>query len=144
MAQKTNALWIIISVIIILVAAGIYYFAVGSHGSKQGTSDSAAMPDAAAQKFQELPRDSDGNVIVEIKDFIFNPAEVTIYPGQGVKWINKDTAVHQVYGLVGASGEIRSQKLNEGSYYVYTFDKSGTYEYHCTFHPDMKGTIIVK
>jgi len=39
---------------------------------------------------------------------------------------------------------LNSPTINNGNTFIYTFNQLGTYTYHCNFHPNMKGTIIVK
>lgn len=140
MAQKTT-IWIIIGVAVLLAVAGSFYFL---KGSDYGDAIDSTASDSAAQGFIELPRDSEGNVIVKISGFAFEPVDVTVYPGQKIKWVNEDIATHQVYGDSKNAENIRSQEMKQGSYYIYEFKYSGTYSYHCTYHPSMKGKIIVK
>lgn len=142
MANKNLILYIVMGIAVILFVAGAYYFG-DNYGSKGGESGSG-IASTGEQAISEFQKDSDGNVIIDVKDFSFNPAEVVLYAGQSVKWINRDDATHQVYGNSKNAENIRSQEMKLGSYYVYNFEKAGTYEYHCTFHPSMKGTIIAK
>jgi plastocyanin len=37
-----------------------------------------------------------------------------------------------------------SPTLATGATYQFTFTHAGTYAYHCSIHPSMKGTIIVQ
>ncbi|MGZ7188671.1 MAG: plastocyanin/azurin family copper-binding protein, partial [Halobacteriota archaeon] len=34
--------------------------------------------------------------------------------------------------------------LNTGDTYTYQFNNSGSFPYHCSIHPYMKGTIVVE
>jgi plastocyanin len=75
---------------------------------------------------------------VSIIDFSFNPAEITVAKGTTVIWTNQDAIPHSVTGDAFSSGT-----LNSGETFTHTFDQDGTFAYHCSFHPQMKGTIIV-
>ena len=33
--------------------------------------------------------------------------------------------------------------MNSGDTYEFTFDKKGSYDYVCTLHPQMQGTVVV-
>jgi plastocyanin len=33
--------------------------------------------------------------------------------------------------------------MNSGDKYQVKFTKAGTYQFHCTFHPGMEGTVTV-
>lgn len=76
---------------------------------------------------------------VSIKNFSFNPESVTISTGDTVRWTNMDSASHTVTGT-----SFGSQTLAPGDSYEFLFTNAGTYEYHCSIHPSMKGTVTVE
>jgi len=78
---------------------------------------------------------------VEVASVRFVTDTVRIAAGQVVRWINRDPLDHSVSFEVDgpASGPIPAR----GSYAV-RFDKPGTYPYHCTPHPFMRGVVIVQ
>lgn len=80
---------------------------------------------------------------VEIKDFAFNPATITVKKGTKVTWTNQDTAKHDVTPDKESNDFKGSELLAKGEKYEFIFNKTGTYTYHCTPHPHMKGTVIV-
>jgi hypothetical protein len=41
------------------------------------------------------------------------------------------------------AGAFDSGAVQPGQSYSFTFDKPGTYTYHCEIHPDMTGTVTV-
>jgi plastocyanin len=82
-----------------------------------------------------------GAAAVEIKDFAFHPPSLEITAGTTVTWTNSDTAPHTA---TQDGGGFQSGRLDNGSTYSFTFDTPGTYEYHCEFHANMHGTIVVK
>jgi len=77
---------------------------------------------------------------VEIKNFAFNPSEITISKGDEVIWLNKDALVH----TVSADDNSFSYKLITGQYATRQFNATGEFAYHCAIHPSMKGTVIVR
>jgi len=79
-------------------------------------------------------------VSVEIKDNQFLPNELTVKKGTEVEWTNLDNTVHTVTSV---NAGIDSGKMNSGDRWSYTFSKTGTVNYACYFHPEMKGTITV-
>lgn len=79
---------------------------------------------------------------VEIRNFQFTPARLTVPVGAEVTWTNKDEEPHVV---VSAGGQFpQSPGLDTGDSYRTTFVKPGTYTYFCSIHPQMVGTIIAK
>jgi plastocyanin len=82
---------------------------------------------------------ADGNV--SIVDFAFQPADVTIALNEKVTWFNQSPDNHTVTS--------DTQTFDSGSLppygggYQLIFQRSGTFPYHCAFHPQMKGVIRV-
>ena len=88
------------------------------------------------------PRASDaGSYTINIKDFMFTPRNLTIPVGSKVTWINKDEEPHKVAEVNSTFG---SQPLDTDEGFTYEFKTAGKYEYFCTVHPRMTGTIIVE
>jgi predicted lipoprotein with Yx(FWY)xxD motif len=78
---------------------------------------------------------------VTIKDFSFAPDPLQISVGTTVTWTNEDTVPHTA---TGNGNTFTTPTLNQGQSARVTFSKPGTYEYHCEFHANMHGTIVVK
>ncbi len=79
-------------------------------------------------------------VTVQVIDNRYEPAEVVIEAGQAVRWVFSGTMEHDV---VAADGSFVSELLTSGEY-VHVFDQAGTFEYDCSVHPEMTGSIIVR
>src|SRR2546430_13943093 len=77
---------------------------------------------------------------VTIKGMQFSPATVTIKVGQTVIWANADDRDHTV---IAADGSFKSGNLPAGASYSFTFSKKGKFAYGCSYHPRMKGVIMV-
>ena len=77
---------------------------------------------------------------VEIVDFAFAPATLTITAGDTVTWTNADAIEHTATSTGGA---FDSGPLAQGASYSMTFTTPGTYDYLCTPHPTMTGRIVV-
>ena len=83
---------------------------------------------------------------IAIENFQFLPATLTVAPGTAVTWIDHDEEPHNIVS-VGAPGQprlFRSQAMTEGEKYTFVFSQPGTYNYICSVHPHMQGTIVVK
>ncbi|MFP5370809.1 MAG: cupredoxin family copper-binding protein [Actinomycetes bacterium] len=77
---------------------------------------------------------------VDIVDFSFQPATLTVTAGDSVTWTNRDPVVHTATSTTGA---FDSGDLAQGASYRVTFSEPGTYDYLCTPHPSMTGRIVV-
>ena len=78
---------------------------------------------------------------VTLANFAFSPATITVKAGTTVTWTNKDGTTHTITSDTGA---FDSGNVAANGKYSYTFSTAGTYAYHCTIHPYMKGTVIVQ
>jgi plastocyanin len=79
---------------------------------------------------------------IEIKDFAFNPQKITVKSGEKITWINHDEEPHTVVS-VGKKFQ-RSSGLDTDQEFSITAGAPGTYEYFCSVHPKMTGTIVVE
>ena len=79
-------------------------------------------------------------VEIEIEDFAFTPATITVKVGTTVKWGNRDDVQHTITGDDGTWG---STLLKKGDDFSFTFTQAGTYTYHCSPHKSMKGMVVV-
>lgn len=77
---------------------------------------------------------------ISIKNFAFNPAELTIKKGTTVIWTNEDSAPH----TATSQGFFDSGTLKNGQSFNFQFNNAGSFDYICTIHPSMKGKIIVE
>lgn len=78
---------------------------------------------------------------IVIESFAFEPRDLTVAPGTTVTWVNMDETPHTV---VTDDKAIRSGALDTGDQFSFRFDSTGTYAYHCSLHPHMTGTVIVR
>jgi plastocyanin len=85
-----------------------------------------------------------GGNSITIKNFAFDPSTLTVKTGTAVTWVNQDGAPHIIVSDTGSPAAFSSDSLSTGASYKFTFTQSGTYTYHCSIHPSMKGTIIVQ
>ena len=70
----------------------------------------------------------------------FQPVTLTITPGTTVLWINTSSMAH----TVTSSTNLFDEHLDPDEEFSYTFNTAGSFEYVCTLHPGMNGTIVVE
>jgi plastocyanin len=78
---------------------------------------------------------------VTIENFAYSPATLTVSPGTTVTWTNKDSVPHTV---TSRTSVFDSGPFSKGQTFSYTFGQKGSYEYYCTIHPYMVGTVNVQ
>lgn len=82
---------------------------------------------------------------VQIKDFLFEPAAITVPAGTKITFTNQDRAPHTATS--GPSPELRgvfdTGNLTKGQSRSVTLAKAGTFAYYCELHAFMKATVIV-
>jgi plastocyanin len=87
------------------------------------------------------------NATIVMKNFAFNPAEITVKKGVIVKWVNNDSASHQIAADASPvnvfTKSLNSYIMAPSQEWSFTFDAVGTFNYHCSLHPEMKGAITV-
>jgi len=92
----------------------------------------------AADKTPDKPKSRHEVSIVKLQ---FKPTKATIKVGETVIWTNNDERDHTV---VADDGSFKSPNIKSGETFQFTFNKAGKFLYHCTYHPRMKGEIIVE
>jgi plastocyanin len=75
-----------------------------------------------------------------MQGFAFSPATVTIKAGDTIVFKNFDSVGHTA---TQNGGGFDTELLGQGQSKAITFSQKGTFDYHCTPHPYMTGTIIV-
>jgi amicyanin len=95
---------------------------------------------AAALFFVPMPVLA-ADAAVKIDNFTFDPPRLIVKAGTTVTWQNNDDIPHTV---VASGKAFRSKTLDTDDKYAFTFTTPGTYEYFCSLHPHMTGTIVVE
>lgn len=125
-----------------VVSIGIAALALGCGSSSNGVTD---------------PPPPANGVNIIVSDFKFSPAVDTIKVGTTVQWVNNgpsehsstsDTGLWNSQGLTPPSGGGAYGGSSGGGTFRFTFTQTGSFSYHCMFHPPAQypsfvGTIVV-
>jgi plastocyanin len=112
--------------------------------------DSVMLPPSMLEEANETgTNDTDENVTdagteptaVEIIEDSFDPEIAMVMAGETVSWTNMDDEAHTV---TAEDGTFDSGEIEPGESFNYTFEETGTFDYYCTIHPDMTGSVIVE
>ena len=115
----------------------------GPAATMPGMSGMPAMPnmpaDTAVSPTKPAAAPVAGNA-VDIDNFAFAPATLTVHAGSTVTWTNKDEEPHTV---VADDGSFHSPGMGSQATFSFTFPKAGTFQYICSIHPFMRATVVV-
>lgn len=78
---------------------------------------------------------------IKIEKIAYKPNSMTVQQGSFITWTNAENVMHTV---TSDDGLFNSGDLAKDATFTYEFTELGTYTYHCSYHPGMTGTIIVK
>jgi plastocyanin len=77
---------------------------------------------------------------VSIVGRAYQPSQLTVGIGQTVTWQDESLSQHTVTSV---DGLFDSGAMSAGNSFAMTFTKAGTFNYTCTIHPEMKGSVLV-
>jgi plastocyanin len=119
----------------IVAVLGILLLAVacGSGAAGGGAPPAASAPAAGAP--------AGGGSTVEINNFMFMPMALTVAVGTTVTWKFDDSTEHTV---TADDKSFSSPPTSGGRTFTHRFTTAGTVAYHCSIHPFMTGTIVVR
>jgi plastocyanin len=96
----------------------------------------ATLPAASARAAE-----TEVKIEVKIDNFAFAPQRIVVQAGTTVTWTNADDAPHTV---VSTTKLFKSSALDTEDKFSFTFATPGTYDYFCSLHPHMTGTVVVE
>lgn len=113
----------------------------GTTGGGSGSSGGSSGGSGGGIVTIEQPEPGPEDVVVRIRDFRFEPRDVTVKQGHTVFWYNDDETPHAVRSI----GLFDSPYISrDGGPYWHTFTEDpGRYEYSCGIHGTMAGTVTV-
>lgn len=127
--KTKNKIKSIISTWMLCIIAGlIFYSCSKSSGSNNSNSNTGGTTTA--------------NTVV-IKGFAFSPSSLTVKKGTKVTWVNNDGPAHTVTATDNGN-TFNSGTINPGGSYSFTFTTTGDFNYNCSIHPQMLGSVHVE
>ncbi|MEJ6000329.1 plastocyanin/azurin family copper-binding protein [Paucibacter soli] len=80
-------------------------------------------------------------VVVDIRDYRFMPAELSVPVGTLVVWTNSEKRT--THSILFAEEGLESERLFPGERWQRRFERPGRYPYRCGPHPEMTGLVEV-
>jgi amicyanin len=137
--------WLGVVVGILIVGGLVWTLAMpkpATDSANKSQTPAATQPAPAATG--AASSDAGTTAAVMINSFAFAPASLTVKKGTTVTWTNQDDVGHSVTLDSGQpAGGPTGPLLGKGDRYSFTFKTAGTYHYHCSIHPSMKGSVTV-
>jgi len=112
---------------VLLQSAGIPAGAAGERGNRPPGQKVSGQPAAGT--------------VDETDQLQFQPVSVTIARGQAVEWTNAGSVPHNV--TFDRYPTLTSDRMGHGDRHEIRFTVAGTYQYRCTYHPGMAGSVTV-
>jgi len=150
-SMAATAITIVVAVAVV-VATAVY---LTESAQSTSTSSSSSFSASSSSSSESISAASGSTISVSIPKGSGNPNNapgyapdsitVVIGVNNTVTWTNEDTVAHTVTSTSApSSGSFDSGNLPPGQSWIHTFAVAGTYQYDCSYHAWMKGTIVVK
>jgi plastocyanin len=125
LSRGIAALTIVIVAVVALVAVGFLFY-------------SGLTPTTSSEVEVVIPKGASENASLG-----FEPSNITVVIGVNntVVWKNEDSDWHTAHS---DGPEFNSGLIQPGGSFTHTFQRAGTYPYHCDPHPWMTGVVTVK
>ena len=139
---------------------GVQYVAIASGGVSIQTSSQNgdmvwvfSLKGSPGNRLQAMPAPKPPQTLIELTgpiekatkvnlaDYTFAPARITVEAGTKVTFTNAGKTPHNATGSQGGGWD--TGLLDGGQTATVTFNEPGTYNYNCTPHPFMVGQVVV-
>lgn len=131
---------LIIGIGAVVVIAGTGFLVLSKNNSQQTQQAMPSQTQSGSATASPSSPAVSGSA-VKITNFSFSPATLMVKVGDTVTWTNQDTVGHSA---TADDNSFDTGVMPTGQSGSVTFSKVGTYAYHCSVHPSMKGTIVVQ
>lgn len=142
-----------IAVVAVLAVSGVVIMANNdsNQGDNSATSgskmnmDNDSTPEASKPSSPATANNDNATKTsaIAIKNYEFAPELTQVKAGTTVTWTNNDDVGHNISPDTESADFTAGNLFGKNQTYSFTFTKPGTYKYHCTPHPYMKGTVVV-
>ena len=107
-----------------------------------GESTTTTDPPTASTSTAPSPsaESSASGVTIEISSTAFSPSDLSVSVGDTITVTNTSQLEHS---WTSDAAGIHSDVLAPGESYTFTVSTPGTFDFNCTVHPEMTGTITV-
>ena len=79
-------------------------------------------------------------IVITMENLEISPANVSAKIGDTIEWVNKDVFAHTATAKNGDFDVTLPPKQSA----MFVLKKSGTVDYYCRYHPNMKATLKIE
>ncbi|MEO6728755.1 MAG: cupredoxin domain-containing protein [Candidatus Dojkabacteria bacterium] len=130
-----NSMVILLIIVVVAVVGISAAVLLNSNNTTVNTSNSTTPTPVTPPTTPPTGTSAKSDVSIANMSF---PLSTIINKGQTVVWTNNDSVSHTVTSDLFNSGTIAP-----GGTFTHQFDTAGTFTYHCNFHSNMVGTVVV-
>ena len=132
---------------LVIFAAGFFHGRqmshLGSRAAEPATREPAPAIQSVTSTAPAMPQPNTApGPRVTIRMLKFSPEVIEVRTGEAVEWANSDLTPNTVTSQ--GSGDLNSGSIDAGASWRHTFGQPGSFPYFCTFHAEMKGSVVVK
>ena len=125
----------------ITVSSNVDTNTVGTYTVTYTVSDAAGNQATETRTVNVVDNNNPTTHYIDIQGFAYSPSSITINVGDTIVWTNYDSASHTV---TSNDGTFDSGGISTGSTFSFTFTNAGTFNYYCSPHPNMTGSVTVQ
>ena len=125
----------------ITVSSNVDTNTVGTYTVTYTVSDAAGNQATETRTVNVVDNNNPTTHYIDIQGFAYSPSSITINVGDTIVWTNYDSASHTV---TSNDGTFDSGGISTGSTFSFTFTNAGTFNYFCSPHPNMTGSVTVQ
>ena len=127
--------------LVLAAVSAVTLVACGSSGSSSSSGTTSSSPHSSSSPAASSSSEASSTAsTITIKSFSFTPPD-SVSPGATITVDNKDGTDHTV---TSDTGNAFDDAASPGTSTFTAPTKPGSYPFHCTIHPSMHGTLVVK
>lgn len=123
-----------------LLAPLVFGACGGGDSEPAGEATDTTAPSSSGESADSGSDAASSGDAVQIVDFTFKPETLEVAAGTTVKWTNEDKFAHTA---TADDKSFDSGNMDEGDTFEHTFDEPGTFDYICSIHNSMTGSVTV-
>jgi len=147
---KGNVKNAVLTVAVLIAVMGIGYFLFQASGNRSANLEDESISDRTPRAVGGgvLGERAEADASITRTETGYEPKEVTIRKGQTVSWKNESSEFHWPASDIHPTHQIYSafdprEPIAPGEVWSFTFEQSGTWEFHDHLRANLKGTVFV-